>query len=270
MRPLLARGRPSRSIPYLARRTSVWRELCKQRGVTIVTGPCCTLLPLPRPCSPTMLMSVMKSRVSDNGAKRLSFKVPVRKHGVFKCGILVKGCSTVLVHSCAFSKNGDSSILVEANYDAPVIVRDCTFAEEKKTVLENFIAGKHKPKKGPALSRVYSIPAKVEGCTRVSYASQLPDVVQSAAPVDDTPPVPPHTKLQEVHSVVRPLHNFVFDPYYAMGTTRGIEVVTSPVTGSQPCWVLLGAAGGMWRHSECAHYYGVAAHANMLRSLCDE
>eukprot|EP01061_Rhynchopus_euleeides_P019687 TRINITY_DN322_c0_g2_i1.p1 TRINITY_DN322_c0_g2~~TRINITY_DN322_c0_g2_i1.p1 ORF type:complete len:1811 (+),score=378.79 TRINITY_DN322_c0_g2_i1:232-5664(+) len=204
-----------------------------------------------------IIASVLKTRISDNGSKGLTppaAKVPkgmkkIKHTGMFKCGVLVKGNSKVLVHTCAFSKNGESGVRVCVNYDAPVTVQNCTFAEESKTVIEEATSGlmgnqQHLP------TKMYSVPVNKAANNIVSYARQLPDVTEMDEAVDPVHDITHSTQNHkrapepEFHPLVKPTHNFVEDPYYAMGTTKGIQVVGRPAeAGGAWCNVLLGACG---------------------------
>eukprot|EP01064_Diplonema_japonicum_P034207 TRINITY_DN7018_c2_g1_i3.p1 TRINITY_DN7018_c2_g1~~TRINITY_DN7018_c2_g1_i3.p1 ORF type:complete len:1815 (+),score=370.95 TRINITY_DN7018_c2_g1_i3:45-5489(+) len=212
-------------------------------------------------------VSVMKTRLSDNGSKglppgNLAMKVTNIK-AMFKCGILIKGDSTVMVHTCAFSKNGDSGIRIGYNYDAPITIQDCTFAEEAQSIIQEATDKKLKKQFGDrcgvkglkldqGLTKMYSAPANTSGIKVVSYARQLPDVTAMESvntdPLQDLPRnrTPKRTPEPEFNALVKPTHNFTKDPYYAMGTTKGVEVVGRPAEGlgeSEWCDVLLGACG---------------------------
>ncbi|KAJ9451623.1 hypothetical protein DIPPA_25088 [Diplonema papillatum] len=174
--------------------------------------------------------NVLKTRISNNGSKGLT-------HGVFKHGVLVKGGSTVLLHTCAFSKNGDSGVRIENNW-AEVSIFGCVFAEEKKNIDELTL---YRPK-------LHRTPAERSEIKEVSYARQLPDVTASASTAAVASAPKDKGAEQERNPLVKPvfcplLKPYLSRPYMAMGTTKGVEVVCCPVEGPEWYNVLLGACG---------------------------
>eukprot|EP00659_Diplonema_papillatum_P020257 gene20257-31165_t len=187
--------------------------------------------------------NVLKTRISNNGSKGLMhgvFKSKGLMHGVFKHGVLVKGGSTVLLHTCAFSKNGDSGVRVEINYSAVVRIVGCVFAEEKKNIDE--LALHH----GPEMQlerQLHSTLAERSEIKEVSYARQLPDVTASASTAVVASAPKDKGAEQERNPLRKPVFCPLSEPYMAMGTTKGVEVVSCPVEGPEWCNVLLGACG---------------------------